>query len=140
MVKLAEIGVLCECGADRFAPTGPWKNGEVCICAACARTFRVAASLERVPWVTVKHTLAERPHDLRAFEATWNAVPEAMRHSGPGAYGSATIEPVSGVIGTNVQDFLADRAGRFDRAERWAVALFVAVVVLAIFLILKAVP
>lgn len=144
MIKLAETGALCECGSNRLAPTGDLALGDVCICAACARTYcllsdlraptRGAVELVAVPWRVVERALEQRPHDLAAFKATWYAVSPARRE--------AAINPVSAVIGGSRESVLAElerRMQRMQRAENVAVGLFVCFVVIAVALILKAV-
>ncbi len=81
MSDLADLGVVCECGSKRLAPTGALEPGSLVICAACARPARVALCLVPVRWSEVEAELAERPHELYALRWHSHGVSKQIRRA-----------------------------------------------------------
>lgn len=106
MINLAVNAVSCECGSFRLAPHGNILPGEVCICASCARVYRVGVALTPLRWSEVEQELEHRPHDLQAFQWTRAGVPPEKR---------ATLAE------------LVERGSHFDAEARSLIALAVVV-------------
>lgn len=119
MVNLAVNDVACECGSTRLAPNGDIQPGGVCICASCARVFRVTVALTPIRWSELESALCDHPHDLMAFEWTRAAVPPSRRET--------------------LSELPLARAGRFRAAERSAVVLCLAFVLVVGLVIARAV-
>ncbi len=109
MITLQSNGVECECGSVRLSPIA-LEPGQVCICAACARAYRVAVALTPLRWSEVVEALDRLPYDLQAFEWIRNGVPELERRTLP--------------------ELPLPRSGRFTLAERVGAGVGVALVVL----------
>ena len=80
MINLAENGVTCDCGSYRLAPA-KLPPGELIICGACAKTFRVELCLTPVPWSVVEEHFGSRMADMCAFDWHRNGVKPAARRT-----------------------------------------------------------
>lgn len=119
MVNLAVNGVGCECGSLRLAPSGDLGFGEVCICSACARVFRVCVALVPLRWSELERALAGRPYDLHAFAALRDTVLASRRETLP--------------------ELPLARANRWRPSERAGVAAFVVVCLIGALMLARAV-
>jgi len=119
MINLAANGIACECGSTRLAPEGV-RQGELCICAACARVFAASVTLTPARWSEVERAFAEhRPYDLMAFEWTRNGVHPSRRETLP--------------------ELPLPRARRFRAAERSGTALGLAFALVIVLVLARAV-